>query len=87
MIGYVLWFFVLTWPLWNRLINSLLLKSDKEAIRSWRKRKLFGALGISLVSTRTASRRRVTSSTSRVDPRRARQTVKKTGTPVSLGRR
>lgn len=51
MFFYVLWFLVLTWPLWNRLINSLLLKSDKEAVRTWRKRKLFAALGLSFVSS------------------------------------
>jgi len=43
----VLWAAVLTWPLWNRLINRRLLGGDRERIRRWRRRKLVGVLGLS----------------------------------------
>jgi peptide/nickel transport system permease protein len=35
----VLWALVMTWPLWNRLVNRVLLKGDRERIRKARRRK------------------------------------------------
>ncbi|MDA1266322.1 MAG: ABC transporter permease [Planctomycetota bacterium] len=43
----VLWVFILLWPLWNRLLNSLLLAGEREKIRRWRRRKLAIVLGAS----------------------------------------
>ena len=46
----VLWLLIMTWPLWNRLINRMLLEGDRDQIRRWRKRKLGGALGFSAMA-------------------------------------
>ena len=46
----VLWFFVLTWPVWNGLLNRRVLGGERERIRRWRRRKAFGVAGISLAS-------------------------------------
>lgn len=43
-----LWAWLLTWPLWNRLVNRLVLSGDRERIRSWRKVKRRVVLGSSL---------------------------------------
>jgi peptide/nickel transport system permease protein len=45
-----LWAFVLTWPLWNKLLNRGVLAGDRERIRRWRKRKVWGVLGISVLA-------------------------------------
>lgn len=41
----VLWLFVLTWPLWNWGLNTLLLGRKRAVIRRWRKRKVWLVLG------------------------------------------
>jgi len=46
-----LWALVLTWPIWNFLINRVLLRRDRERIRRWRKPKYFGTLAIALVTS------------------------------------
>jgi len=46
----VLWVFVLTWPLWNRLVNRALLGGSRNTIRRWRKRKAVIVLGASLAA-------------------------------------
>ena len=43
-----LWMLVLTWPVWNRLVNRLWLAGDRERIRKWRRWKLAAVLGSSL---------------------------------------
>ncbi|MDF1838092.1 MAG: ABC transporter permease [Planctomycetota bacterium] len=42
------WAFVMTWPIWNRLLNAL-LRGNRESIRIWRKRKFFLVLACSLL--------------------------------------
>lgn len=34
-----LWLALVTWPLWNRLVNRVLLHGDRERVRAWRRRK------------------------------------------------
>jgi ABC-type dipeptide/oligopeptide/nickel transport system permease subunit len=46
----VLWAFVLTWPLWNALLNRVLLRGNREAIRNWRMRKLGIVLVVPLIA-------------------------------------
>jgi peptide/nickel transport system permease protein len=46
----VLWLFVLGWPLWNRLVNGLLLGGERDRIRRWRKRKFLAVLGLSTLA-------------------------------------
>lgn len=43
----VLWAIVLTWPLWNRLVNRVLLGADRDRIRRHRRTKWLVTLGIS----------------------------------------
>ena len=43
----VLWAFVLTWPLWNGIVNRLFLRKNRERIRRLRKPKLVVVLGTS----------------------------------------
>ena len=43
----VLWAFVLAWPLWNRLINRVVLGADRARIRAVRRRKLAAVLALS----------------------------------------
>jgi peptide/nickel transport system permease protein len=43
----VLWLWVLTWPLWNRAVNRLWLRGDRERIRRARRRKLLAVLSSS----------------------------------------
>ncbi len=45
----VLWAFILGWPVWNRMVNRILLKGDRERIRENRKTKVAAVLGTSLV--------------------------------------
>lgn len=45
-----LWGLVLTWPIWNRVLNRWLLRGDREAIRRWRRRKVLLVLAISSFS-------------------------------------
>jgi len=45
----VLWIFVLLWPLWNRLVNQVLLGGDREKVRLARKPKFAVVLGITLL--------------------------------------
>ncbi|MFT6715222.1 MAG: peptide/nickel transport system permease protein, partial [Planctomycetota bacterium] len=40
------WALVLSWPLWNRLINSLVLQGDRDRIRKARLRKVGFSLGM-----------------------------------------
>lgn len=40
------WALVMTWPLWNRFANKLLLKGDRERIRKARRKKLAFGLGV-----------------------------------------
>ena len=42
-----LWGLVLTWPIWNRVLNRWFLRGDREAIRRWRRRKVLLVLAIS----------------------------------------
>lgn len=46
----VLWAFVLAWPLWNRLVNVVLLRRDRDRIRGWRRIKLGTVLGTSVLA-------------------------------------
>jgi peptide/nickel transport system permease protein len=46
----VLWVFVLTWPLWNRVVNKALLGGSRNAIRRWRRRKIATVVSLSLVA-------------------------------------
>lgn len=48
---YVLWFFLLAWPFWNAFVNKVILKRDREKIRKWRRKKLVGVLGITVLSS------------------------------------
>ncbi|MFT4537594.1 MAG: peptide/nickel transport system permease protein [Planctomycetota bacterium] len=41
----VMWVFVLLWPVWNRVLNGLILRNRKESIRVWRKRKFIIVVG------------------------------------------
>jgi peptide/nickel transport system permease protein len=45
-----LWLLVMTWPLWNGLINRILLKGERLRIRSWRRRKLAAVVCLPLVA-------------------------------------
>ena len=45
----VLWLGVLTWPLWNRLVNAGLLRGDRERIRRARRRKVAALLLLPLL--------------------------------------
>ena len=45
-----LWVLVLTWPIWNRVWNRVLLGGDRERIRKARRRKMGLVLGSSLVA-------------------------------------
>ncbi len=45
-----LWAMVLTWPVWNRVLNRFVLAAERGRIRSWRKRKLATVLGIAALS-------------------------------------
>lgn len=47
----VLWALVLTWPIWNRVVNRRLLGGDRGRIRGARRRKLFVVVGIALAAT------------------------------------
>lgn len=40
------WAVILSWPLWNRLVNTLLLKGDRNRIRKARLRKVGFSLGM-----------------------------------------
>lgn len=42
-----LWLLVLTWPLWNRLWNQVLLRGHRERIRKHRRRKWVTVMGLS----------------------------------------
>jgi peptide/nickel transport system permease protein len=42
-----LWSLVLTWPLWNRFVNRVLCREDRETIRRARRKKLAFILGMS----------------------------------------
>ncbi len=44
-----LWALVLAWPLWNRLVNRVVLRRDRERIRRWRKGKWIAVLGSSAI--------------------------------------
>jgi len=44
----ILWGFVLSWPVWNRVVNRGLLNGNRERIRGFRRRKLAVVLGGSL---------------------------------------
>lgn len=44
----VLWALILTWPIWNRFVNRLVLNGDRDRIRHWRRRKLAFVLGVSI---------------------------------------
>ncbi|RKY22004.1 MAG: hypothetical protein DRQ55_02335 [Planctomycetota bacterium] len=46
----VLWALVLTLPLWNRALNALLLRGDRERIRGARRRKLAAVLLLPLLA-------------------------------------
>lgn len=46
----VLWALLLTWPLWNRVLNRLVLGGNRELVRRWRRRKLAGVLALSALS-------------------------------------
>jgi len=46
----VLWALVLTWPLWNALVNKVLLAGDRARVRRARKPKFFGVVGIAVLS-------------------------------------
>lgn len=39
-----LWALVLAWPIWNKILNVVLLRGNRTTIRRWRKRKFAGAL-------------------------------------------
>ncbi len=45
-----LWLLLLTWPLWNPLINKFVLRRNRGAIRRWRRVKFAGVLGSSVVA-------------------------------------
>ena len=45
----VLWAFVLTWPVWNRLVNRALLGGDRERIRAARRGKWGAVLASSVL--------------------------------------
>ncbi|MFT5199906.1 MAG: ABC-type dipeptide/oligopeptide/nickel transport system permease subunit [Planctomycetota bacterium] len=45
----VFWAFVLTWPIWNRVLNAL-LKGDRDSIRTWRARKFVLMLTFSILA-------------------------------------
>ena len=47
---------LLTWPLWNRVINRVLLRGDREDIRRWRRRKALLVLGLCLLASLAWSR-------------------------------
>lgn len=42
-----LWLLLMTWPIWNRVLNRRLLRDERERIRRWRRRKVALVLGIS----------------------------------------
>lgn len=44
-----MWVWVLTWPLWNKLVNKVLLGGDRTRIRRARRRKLALVVGSSLL--------------------------------------
>ncbi|MEZ6017935.1 MAG: ABC transporter permease [Planctomycetota bacterium] len=46
-----LWLLTAAWPLWNRVVNGLVLRRDRERIRRARRWKLLGVLALSLVAT------------------------------------
>ena len=46
----VLWLFVLTWPIWNPLVNKRWLGGDRERIRRARKRKFASVIGVSAIA-------------------------------------
>ena len=41
---------LVTWPVWNRLLNRFVLHGDRETIRRWRKKKTFGVLLLCLLA-------------------------------------
>ncbi|MFT7677463.1 MAG: peptide/nickel transport system permease protein [Planctomycetota bacterium] len=47
----VLWVFVLLWPLWNPLVNLLVLWRSRDRIRRWRRRKVLIVLLCSVVGS------------------------------------
>ena len=44
----VLWAFLLSWPLWNPVVNRILLGGSRARIRGWRRRKAALVIGLSL---------------------------------------
>ncbi len=40
---------VVTWPVWNRLLNTVVLSRNRDRIRTWRKIKVGGVLGASFL--------------------------------------
>lgn len=51
-IGFMLlWALVLTWPVWNRLVNGVLLRGDRQRIRKARRVKFLVVVGASLLAT------------------------------------
>ncbi|HIG87715.1 MAG TPA: ABC transporter permease [Planctomycetes bacterium] len=47
----VLWVLLASWPVWNRLLNQIALKGDRERIRDWRRRKAALVLGLSVFAS------------------------------------
>ncbi len=45
-----LWLLLVGWPVWNPLLNRVLLGGDRESIRRWRRRKALGVLGASTLA-------------------------------------
>ncbi len=45
----VFWALVLSWPVWNRIVNTLLLKGDRDRIRTARRWKLGLSIGIPIL--------------------------------------
>jgi|GEM_PF-156426 len=47
----VFWFLILAWPAWNRFLNRVVLRSDRDRIRRRRRHKLYGVLLVSIASS------------------------------------
>jgi peptide/nickel transport system permease protein len=47
----VLWILLASWPVWNRLLNRVVLGGNREEVRRWRGRKALGVLGLSVLAS------------------------------------